>query len=112
MPPEQRLEGNRRIGRGRVNCALIDDERQGVIGDVAIVDEEDQLALQSHASRDILPSAAIKFDSPARNRQKGTFPGADRPRTIRVTWTGSRMAFGGLHETMSPSSRRVGAIAP
>jgi hypothetical protein len=30
-----------------------------------------------------------------------------------VTWTGSRMAFGGLHEPLSPPfRRRPGAIAP
>jgi len=60
----------------------------------------------------LLPSPVSKFDSLARNRQKGAFPGADCPRTIRVILTGSEMASGGLHEPLSLPSRRVGAIAP
>jgi len=43
---EKRFEGCGRIGRLGIDSARIDDERQGIVGDVAVIGEEDYLATQ------------------------------------------------------------------
>jgi hypothetical protein len=55
VPLEEGLEGLRRIAGGGVDGALVDDQRQHAVGNVAVVGEDDCHALHDFvASRDIL----------------------------------------------------------